>query len=147
MGAASSKVVVNRMLRNSVLDEANDIFAITRRGNNARFDLSVNYFEELFHAQLEDDNDEDDATTNLLMSMVLHDSNVQHLKKKKLLQVKAAELRRRQCARLALLDKKTRIAHPRYFTDPISGVHCRVTPKLSLWWVMYIQDPKPECRR
>jgi hypothetical protein len=147
MGAASSKVVVNRMLRNSVLDEENDIFAI-RSGNNARFDLSVNYFEELFHAQLEDDNDEDDATTSLLMSMVLHDSNVQDLKKKKLLQVKAAELRRRQGARLALLlDKKTRIAHPRYFTDPTSGVRCRMTPKLSLWWVMYIQDPKPECRR
>ena len=64
MGAACSKVFVNRMLRDGV-DEASDIFAIS--GDNARFDSSVNYFEELCHAQLEDDNNED-ARTNLLLS-------------------------------------------------------------------------------
>ena len=69
------------------------------------------------------------------------------LEEKQLLMLKATELRRRQGARLALSDKKTQIANPGYFTDPISGVRCRMTLKMSLWWVLHIQDPKPECHR
>ena len=65
------------MLRNSV-DEANDIFAIS--GDNARLD---SYEQEFLHAQLEDyENDEDDARTNLLLSLVVLHANVQCLKKK-----------------------------------------------------------------
>lgn len=72
MSVASLKVFINWMLRNGV-DDANYIFAIS--GDDARFDLSVDYFEELFHAQLKDDNIEADSMTNLLLSLVLvHDS-------------------------------------------------------------------------
>ena len=65
-------------------------------GNSAKFDLSVNYYEQAFlHAQLEDhESDEDDAKTNLLLNLVVHYSNVQCLKQKRLLLLKAAELRR-----------------------------------------------------
>lgn len=40
--------------------------------------------------------------------------------------------------------KRARIRHPKFFTDPATGVLRSVTPRVSLWWILYIQDPKPE---
>jgi hypothetical protein len=140
MGVTSSKVFVDRMLRLGAVDEANHVLVIS--SDNGSFN-TVNFFEALVCHELEDD-DEDDTRTNLLLSLVVHHSNAQRLKKQK----KVTEaLRRRRQGVVALLHKKTRRAHPKYFYDPTSGVCCRMIPKVSLWWVVYIQDPKPECRR
>jgi hypothetical protein len=47
-----------------------------------------------------------------------------------------------------MLAKKKQNAHPKFFADPISGLNRPMTPKLSLWWMMYIQDnPKLECKQ
>ena len=140
MGVASSKVFVNRMLRNG-LDETNDPVCAGSHYNGTRLD-TVNWVEESFHHQQVDD-DEDDTTTNLLLSLLAHHSNLR--KKKQLIQRKVAALRRRR-ARVTLPEKKRRIARRRFFVDPISGVRRPMTPTLSNWWVVYIQDPNPECR-
>ena len=40
-------------------------------------------------------------------------------------------------------SKKTRIACPRWYTDPITRVRRKKTPKMSAWWEGYIDDPQP----
>jgi hypothetical protein len=40
-------------------------------------------------------------------------------------------------------NKRARMQHPKFFTDPTTGYLRSVTPKLSLWWILYIQDPQP----
>ena len=39
--------------------------------------------------------------------------------------------------------KKTRVARPRCFTDPVTGERRKKTPKMSAWWSDYIEDPQP----
>lgn len=39
--------------------------------------------------------------------------------------------------------KKTRIARPRWYIDPITRIRRKKTPKMSAWWEDYIQDPQP----
>ena len=145
MGVAGSRFFVNQMIRDGVEEEANDVFEISS-DEDGRFD-TVNCFERSVRRQQDDDN-EDDTMTNLLLSLVVHHSNVRRILKKKnrkLLLLKVAELRRRH-AIVTLPYKKTRTARSRFFIDPVSGMHRPMTPKLSQWWVLYIQDPKPECR-
>ena len=105
MGVASSKVFVNRMLRNG-LDESTDECA----GNhyNGTFD-DFNCIDEALHRQEQLDDDEDDAQTNLLLSLVVHPSNVH--KNKQLLQRKLAALRRRRARVTTLREKKRRMQY------------------------------------
>ena len=44
-------------------------------------------------------------------------------------------------------DKKSRKRTPMYFMDPLAGVLRRLTPTLSLWWVLYVHNPQPNCTR
>jgi hypothetical protein len=39
----------------------------------------------------------------------------------------------------------TRLRNVKVFQDPTTGELRQMTPTLSLWWVLYIQEPKPEC--
>ena len=55
---------------------------------------------------------------------------------------KAKAVRRRMLIKPPV--KRARIRHPKFFTDPTTGVLRSVTPRVSLWWILYIQDPKPE---
>ncbi|KAI2507317.1 Plant transposon protein [Fragilaria crotonensis] len=41
--------------------------------------------------------------------------------------------------------KKTRVRQIKTFTDPTSGVVVPMTARHSLWWILYIQDPKVDC--
>lgn len=40
--------------------------------------------------------------------------------------------------------KQARMQHPKFCTDPTTGNPRSVTPKLSLWWILYMQDPQPD---
>ncbi len=40
--------------------------------------------------------------------------------------------------------KRSRIKQQKFFTDPTTGVVCTVTPQVSIWWILYIQDPQPD---
>ncbi|KAI2508462.1 Plant transposon protein [Fragilaria crotonensis] len=40
--------------------------------------------------------------------------------------------------------KKTRVARSRWYTDPVTRVKRKKTPKMSAWWEDFIQDPRPE---
>ena len=66
------------MIRNGVEEEANDVFAISS-DEDGRFD-TVNSFERSVRRQQDDDN-EDDTMTNLLLSLVVHHSNVRRFMK------------------------------------------------------------------
>jgi hypothetical protein len=44
-------------------------------------------------------------------------------------------------------DMKSRKRTPKYFMDPSTGVLQRLTPTLSLWWVLYVHNPQPNCTR
>ena len=44
-------------------------------------------------------------------------------------------------------DKKSRKRTPMYFMDPSAGVLRLLTPTLSLWWVLYVHNPQPNCTR
>jgi hypothetical protein len=55
---------------------------------------------------------------------------------------KAKAVRRRMLIKPPV--KRARIRHPKFFTDPTTGILRSVTPRVSLWWILYIQDPKPE---
>ena len=126
------------MLRNGFLDDANDAWC-----DNGRLEI-INSIDESLHRQLVDD-DDDETTTNLLLSLLAHHTTNVRQQKQQLLRQKMVA-RRRRLLPLTPPVKKRRIARRRYFIDPISGVRRPMTPKLSNWWVGYIQDPNPECR-
>ena len=42
---------------------------------------------------------------------------------------------------------KSRKRTPKYFMYPSTGVLRRLTPTRSLWWVLYVQNPQPNCTR
>ena len=43
--------------------------------------------------------------------------------------------------------KKSRKRRPKYFVDPSTGKKRKLTPTLSLWWILYLQNPQPNCTR
>ena len=92
-----------------------------------------------------DDDADDDAQANLLLSLLVHHS-IKQQQKKRDLSKRIVVARRRRLAGLTPPVKKIRLARRRFFLDPISGDWRPMTPKLSDWWVGYIQDPHPECR-
>jgi hypothetical protein len=81
---------------------------------------------------------------NLLLSLLVHHS-IKQQQKKRGLSKRIVVARRRRLAGLTPPVKKIRLARRRFFLDPISGDRRPMTPKLSNWWVGYIQDPHPEC--
>jgi hypothetical protein len=43
------------------------------------------------------------------------------------------------------LPKKTRVRQVKTFTDPSSGNVVSMTARHSLWWILYVQQPKVDC--
>ena len=41
--------------------------------------------------------------------------------------------------------KKTRVRQVKTFSDPSTGVAVPMTARHSLWWILYIQQPKVDC--
>ena len=147
MGAANSKLFVNRMLRSGLYDANNDEL----RSDAVSFDAPVScFFEELLFNKHVNDDDDDDNDTNLLLSLLAHHhSNVRNVKKQKGFQqqkLAALKARRQKGPALPRPVKKIRVPRLLFFNDPTTGVRRPVTPKLSLWWLLYLQDPQPQCK-
>ena len=43
--------------------------------------------------------------------------------------------------------KKTRVYHPKFFVDPEHGCLRPMIPTMSSWWILYVQNPNPECKK
>ena len=54
-------------------------------------------------------------------------------------------LRRHRQQFLEKRTKKRRKMKKQWYCDPITGKMRRVTPKLSSWWLDYIENPEPDC--
>jgi hypothetical protein len=90
----------------------------------------------------EQDDNEDQAQQNILLSLIMH-----ALHEEEEAQQHGHKLRKKIERMRALRRPKTtrkKAAELKFFTDPITGNCCPMTPKLSSWWIWYIQDPKPE---
>jgi hypothetical protein len=98
------------------------------------FDENGEIDEDTFEEYLLQEYDNDERKTKVLLSLV--NMVMQTLKKRKrdVLESRRREERPR---------KKTRIARPRWYTDPVTCVRRKKTPKMSAWWEDYIEDPQP----
>jgi hypothetical protein len=43
--------------------------------------------------------------------------------------------------------KKTRVHNPKFFVDPELGCPRPMIPTMSSWWILYVQNPNPECKK
>jgi hypothetical protein len=43
--------------------------------------------------------------------------------------------------------KKTRVHNPKFFVDPELGCPRPMIPTMSSWWMLYVQNPNPECKK
>ena len=112
--------------------DANDICPIDE---SACYNDDGTMDPELYNDYLEREEDEDHArrTTILLMLQLDKISSIRR---------KRAQALHRQKPDPPL--KRSRIKQQKFFTDPSTGVVCTVTPRVSLWWILYMQDPQPD---
>jgi hypothetical protein len=91
---------------------------------------------ELYNDYLEREEDKDHARrTTMLLMLQLHKISSRSRKR-----VQACLQRQKPDPPL----KRSRIKQQKFFTDPTTGVVRIVTPRVSLWWILYIQDPQPD---
>ena len=96
--------------------------------------LDIDHLEEF----IERENDEDKARRQFLVAaMCFCTSN----------KVETRRALRKDITGIPRRAKKSRMRRPKYFIDPSSGVLRKLTPRISLWWVLYIQNPDPNCTR
>lgn len=91
---------------------------------------------ESYNDYLEREEDEDHARRTTILPM---------------LQLHKISSRRRKRAQACLQRqkpdpplKRSRIKQQKFFTDPTTGVVGTATPRVSLWWILYIQGPQPD---
>ncbi len=101
---------------------------------NDCFDKNDEIDEEKFEENLMQESDNDKRKKRALLALV---NIVQQTIKKRKRDVLESE-RRQNIPR-----KKTRIARPRWYTDPITRVWRKKTPKMIAWWEDYIENPQP----
>ncbi|KAI2499473.1 Plant transposon protein [Fragilaria crotonensis] len=101
---------------------------------NDCFDENGEIDDEKFDKYLMQESDDEERKKKALLALAVM---VQQTMKKRKRDELESE-RRRNIPR-----KKTRIARPRWFIDPITRVRRKKTPKMSAWWEDYIQDPQP----
>ena len=93
-----------------------------------------------FGEYLEREDEEESAEHNVLQASLLwHLSAVHQQREAQKLSRSKNESRRPK--------KKRRSREPKFFEDPTTGCLRPTTPKLSLWWILYVQQPKPECKQ
>ncbi|KAI2511438.1 Plant transposon protein [Fragilaria crotonensis] len=96
--------------------------------------LDIDRLEEF----IERENDEDKARRQFLVAaMCFCTSN----------KVETRRALRKDITGIPRRARKSRMRRPKYFIDPSSGVLRKLTPRISLWWVLYIQNPEPNCTR
>ena len=91
---------------------------------------------ELYNDYLEREEDEDQARRTTILAML-------HLHKTSSRRRKRAQALRRQKPDPPL-KRRSRIKQQKFLTDPSTGAVRTVTPRVSLWWILYIQDPQPD---
>jgi hypothetical protein len=117
------KVIISRK------NDANDVRPIDESvcyNNDGTMDA------ELYNDYLEREEDDYRARRNTILSMLLLDKISSKRRKR-------ARALQRQKPLPPL--KRSRIKQQKFFTDPSTGVVRAVTPRVSLWWILYIQDP------
>ena len=43
--------------------------------------------------------------------------------------------------------EETRVRNPKFFVDPELGCPRPMIPTMSSWWILYVQNPNPECKK
>lgn len=120
------KVIISRK------NDANDIRPIDE---SACYNDDGTMDVELYHDYLEREENEYHARRNTILSMLLWDKISSKRRKR------ARALQRQKPDRPL---KRSRIKQQKFFTDPSTGIVRAVTPRVSLWWILYIQDPQPD---
>jgi hypothetical protein len=101
---------------------------------NDCFNESVEIDDEKFDEYLMQEDDDEDQKKKALLALV-------HMIRTKMKRQREVSLESKR--RESRPSKKTRIACPRWYTDPITRVRRKKTPKMSAWWEDYIDDPQP----
>ena len=83
---------------------------------------------------------EDERKRNLLLSL-MHTVELEAQEQRE----DDAEDHRRHRERFVCRRKKRRKFKRQWYRDPVTGKMRRVTPKLSGWWLDYIENPEPDC--
>ena len=83
----------------------------------------------------------DERKRNLLASLM----SIVELEDQEQREFDAVDLRRHRERFRGLRRKKRRKGKRQWYCDPITGKMRRVCPKLSSWWLDYIQNPEPSC--
>ena len=101
---------------------------------NDCFDDNDNFDDEMFQEYLiqEDGNKELMRKARIAMSYMVGQS----VKRKR---EALAEAEREFMS----AHKKSRVSRPTWYTDRVSGQRRKKTPKMSAWWLLYIEDPQP----
>jgi DDE superfamily endonuclease len=84
--------------------------------------------------------EEDERKRNLLLTL-MNTVEIEALEQR---EADAEDLRRHR-QRFLGRRKKTRKFKRQWYCDPVTGKMRRVTPKLSGWWLDYIENPEPDC--
>ena len=121
------KVIISRK------NDANDVRPIDE---SACYNDDGTMDVELYNDYLERDEDEYRARRNTILSMLLFDK----ISSKRRKRARALERREKPDPP----SKQSRIKQQKFFTDPLTGGVRAVTPRVSLWWILYIQDPQPD---
>ena len=130
MGVEASKLVAIDMLKG--LCGGGDKIPLTE---DDCFNENGVIDDEKFEEYLMQEDIADEAKGKLLVALANMVGSSERKRKRDTLE----DLQRR----ISAGKKKTRVAHPRYYTDPVTGVRRKKTSKMSVWWEDYIQDPQP----
>ena len=84
--------------------------------------------------------EEEERKRNLLLTLI----NMVELDSLEQREVDAEVLRRRRQRFLGWREKRRKF-RCQWYCDPVTGKMRRVTPKLSNWWLDYIENPDPDC--
>jgi hypothetical protein len=129
MGVTASRLVAINML-NGLYGRGIDV-PLTE---HHYFDENDEIDDEKLEEYLMQEGDEDEQKGKVLLALV--NMVVQARKRKRQVSLESQQRENRP-------RKKTRIARPRWYTDPITRVRRKKTPKMSAWWEDYVDAPQP----
>jgi hypothetical protein len=84
---------------------------------------------------------EEERKRNLLLTLM----QTVKLEAQEQREAKAEDLRHRRELFFAQREKRRKFKRRQWYRDPVTGKMRRVTPKLSGWWLDYIENPEPDC--
>ena len=84
--------------------------------------------------------EEEERKRNLLLTLM----NAVEIEALEQREADAEDLRRHRQRFLGQREKRRKFKR-QWYCDPVTGKMRRVTPKLSGWWLDYIENPEPDC--